>query len=152
LPTSSSPEQVKSVISDLNHDSKVDGILVQRPLPKGFREEELVYWVSPEKDVDAFHPENAGRLFIGLPTLQPCTPTGIMKMLEHYQINVSGKLVCIIGRSTIVGKPMAALLLQANASVLMSHSRTQELPKLAVQADILVAAIGKPEFVDERYI
>jgi len=147
LPGSSTPEQVKSEITKLNLDQNVDGILIQRPLPKGFSESEVLYWVDPAKDVDAFHPENTGRLVLGLPTFLPCTPAGVMEILKHYQIEVAGKTACVIGRSSIVGKPMSALLLQANATVVMAHSQTRDLPALTRQADIVVAAIGKPEFI-----
>ncbi len=152
LPESSTPEEVKAVVSRLNADPKVDGILIQRPLPSSFVEEEVVYWVAPEKDVDAFHPETTGRLVLGLPCFRPCTPAGIMEILTHYKIDPSGKIACVIGRSSIVGKPMAALLLQANATVLQCHSKTPDLRKLAREADILVVALGRAEMIDASYV
>lgn len=152
LPVTSSPEEVKAVIEGLNQDPAVDGILIQRPLPSSFSEEEVLYWVAPEKDVDAFHPVNAGRLFLGLPCFQPCTPAGIMALLDYYKIQVQSKLTCVIGRSSIVGKPMAALLLKADATVLHCHSKTHDLKQMARQADILVVAAGKMEMVDHSYV
>lgn len=152
LPATSRPDEVKKVVDLLNHDKTVDGILIQRPLPKGFHEEEVLYWISPEKDVDAFHPENAGRLFLGLPCFQPCTPSGVMALLEHYNIDPSGKIAVVIGRSSIVGKPMGALLLQANATVFQCHSKTPDLKKWTSQADILVVAAGKAGLVDSSFV
>jgi methylenetetrahydrofolate dehydrogenase (NADP+)/methenyltetrahydrofolate cyclohydrolase len=152
LPVTATPQEVKAVIDRLNADRAVDGILIQRPLPKGFKEEEVLYWVAPEKDVDAFHPIDTGRLVLGLPAFAPCTPAGVMELLKHYQINPSGKIACIIGRSSIVGKPMAALLLQANATVLQCHSKTPDLAAMSRQADIVVAAIGKAEAIRAEHI
>lgn len=152
FPATATPQEVYAAVQKLNQDPAVDGILIQRPLPKSFKEEEVLFWVAPEKDVDAFHPINTGKLSLGLPCFAPCTPAGVMEILKFYKINPSGKLACVIGRSSIVGKPMAALLLQANATVLHCHSRTPDLPAIARQADILVAAIGKPEFVDGSFI
>lgn len=152
FPETATPAEVKAAIDRLNADPTVDGILIQRPLPPSFKEEEVLYWVSPKKDVDAFHPENTGRLSLGLPCFKPCTPAGVMEILAHYGIDPAGKTACIIGRSSIVGKPMAALLLQANATILHTHSRTRDLPGLCRQADIVVAAIGKPGYVDASYV
>lgn len=152
LPATSTPAEVKSVVDGLNQDPKIDGILIQRPLPRGFIEEEVLYWVSPDKDVDAFHPENAGRLFLGLPCFQPCTPAGIMALLQYYEISVAGKLACVIGRSSIVGKPMESLLLQADATVIHCHSKTPHLRDMSRQADILVAAAGKIGLFDRSYV
>jgi methylenetetrahydrofolate dehydrogenase (NADP+) / methenyltetrahydrofolate cyclohydrolase len=152
LPANCSPIEVRAIVQRLNEDPNVDGILIQRPLPKGFREEEVLYWVTPEKDVDAFHPVNAGRLTLGLPAFAPCTPAGVMELLRHYGIDPAGKIACIIGRSSIVGKPMASLLLQAHATVMICHSRTPDLASLSRQADIVVAAIGKPEFIRAEHI
>lgn len=146
------PDEVRQAISRLNADPAVDGILVQRPLPKQFKEEEVVYWISPAKDVDAFHPENTGRLALGLACLQPCTPTGVMEILRHYNLPTAGKLACVVGRSSIVGKPMAALLLQADATILQAHSRTPDLGAITRQADLLVAAIGKPNFITAAHV
>ncbi len=152
LPETASPDEVKSVVDRLNQDPTVDGILIQRPLPRGFREEEVLYWVTPEKDVDAFHPINTGRLSLGLPCFQPCTPTGVMEILRHYKITPAKKLACVIGRSSIVGKPMAALLLQADATVIHCHSKTPHLAEVARQAEILVVAAGKPGLVGASFV
>lgn len=152
LPPTAAPNEVMSIIDQLNQDPRVDGILIQRPLPATFQEEEVVYWISPEKDVDAFHPINTGRLVLGLPCFKPCTPAGIMTIFKHYKIQLSGKLACVIGRSSIVGKPMAALLLQANATVIHTHSKTPNLSGLSRQADLVIAAIGKPQCIDASYI
>lgn len=152
LPETATPTEVKTVIENLNHNPLVDGILLQRPLPRGFIEEEVLYWIAPEKDVDAFHPINTGKLLLGLPCFKPCTPAGVMTILDHYKINPSGKIACVIGRSSIVGKPMAALLLQANATVIHTHSKTPDLPALSRQADIVIAAIGRAQAIDASYI
>jgi methylenetetrahydrofolate dehydrogenase (NADP+)/methenyltetrahydrofolate cyclohydrolase len=152
LPAASSPESVQTTIDRLNRDPHVDGILLQRPLPKGFVEEKVVYWVAPEKDVDAFHPENAGRMFLGLPSFQPCTPAGVMAILAHYRQGVAGKVACVVGRSSIVGKPMAAMLLAADASVIHCHSKTPDLARLTRQAQILVVAAGKRELVGADHV
>lgn len=152
FPETASPREVKAAIDRLNLDPSVDGILIQRPLPPSFREEEVLFWVHPEKDVDAFHPIHTGALSLGLPCFQPCTPAGIMAMLHHYQINPAGKVACIIGRSSIVGKPMATMLLQEDATVIHCHSRTRDLEGMTRQADILVAAVGKPGMVRGRHV
>lgn len=152
FPASATPQEVRAAVERLNRDPGVDGILVQRPLPRGFREEELVYWIHPAKDVDAFHPENTGRLALGLSCLQPCTPSGVMALLRHYGIDPARKLACVIGRSSIVGKPMASLLLQADATVLHCHSKTPSLAAVSRQADILVAAVGRPRFVTSAHV
>jgi methylenetetrahydrofolate dehydrogenase (NADP+) / methenyltetrahydrofolate cyclohydrolase len=152
LPATSTPAEVKAIVDRLNADPGVDGILIQRPLPRGFREEDVLYWVTPEKDVDAFHPINAGRLTLGLPCFQPCTPSGVMELLKFYKIDPAGKIACVIGRSSIVGKPMASLLLQANATVMTCHSKTPNLAKISSQADIVVAAIGRSEMIRAEHI
>ena len=152
LPSDTPASQVKTLISHLNSQSSVDGILIQRPLPPSFIEAEVVYWISPEKDVDAFHPIHAGRLALGLPTLMPCTPAGVMELLKHYPIQIQGRVACVIGRSSIVGKPMASLLLQAHATVLHCHRQTPDLKKFTKQADLLVVAAGQPEFIDRSYV
>jgi len=152
FPGSATPTQVKAAIDRLNADPGVDGILIQRPLPSSFREEEVLFWVAPEKDVDAFHPVNMGKLVLGLPCFQPCTPAGVMVLMNHYQLSPAGKVACVIGRSSIVGKPMSALLLQANATVIQAHSKTPDLAAMARQADILVAAVGKAQFIDASFV
>lgn len=146
------PDQVKEAVERLNKNDLIDGILIQRPLPRNFPENDVVYWVAPEKDVDAFHPMNAGRLFLGLPSIRPCTPWGIMELLKFYNIEPSGKVACVIGRSSIVGKPMASLLLQANASLLLCHSKTPRLESLVKQADLVVAAVGKPGLITASFV
>jgi len=152
LSAQATPAQVKTIIDQLNLNPNVDGILIQRPLPKGFNEEEVLYWVAPEKDVDAFHPLNAGKLFLGLPAFQPCTPSGVMALLQYYKIDPAGKTACIIGRSSIVGKPMAALLLKADATILHCHSKTRDLPSITRQADILIVAAGKMGMIDSTFV
>jgi methylenetetrahydrofolate dehydrogenase (NADP+)/methenyltetrahydrofolate cyclohydrolase len=152
FPATATALEVRAAVARLNEDPSVDGILVQRPLPPTFKEEEVLYWVSPEKDVDAFHPENLGRLTLGLPCFRPCTPAGVMEILQHYEIDPAGKTACVIGRSSIVGKPMAALLLNANATVIMAHSRTRNLKELTLQAEILVVAVGRAKMIDASYV
>ncbi len=152
LPASTAPEEVYRQITDLNRNPAVDGILIQRPLPPSFSEEQVSYWITPEKDVDAFHPENVGRLTLGLSCFQPCTPAGVMEILRHYGIQTTGKVACIVGRSSIVGKPMATLLLQADATVIQCHSRTRDLAAHTRQADILVVAAGKARLIEARHV
>ena len=147
-----SPEEVKQCIQKLNRNPKVHGILLQRPLPRSFLEEEVILWIDPSKDVDAFHPLHAGNLFLGHPTFQPCTPAGIMALLKHYQINLLGKIACVVGRSSIVGKPMASLLLQAHATVLQCHSQTTELETMTQLAEVLVVASGKRHLIQAQHV
>lgn len=134
-------------IRRLNDDNDVDGILVQLPLPGQIDAKKVIDAIDPAKDVDGFHPINVGLLHLGRPTLVPCTPTGVMRLIASTGTNVSGSRAVVIGRSDIVGKPVAALLLKENATVTICHSRTRDLATVAAQADILVAAIGKPRFV-----
>ncbi|MEK7689339.1 MAG: bifunctional 5,10-methylenetetrahydrofolate dehydrogenase/5,10-methenyltetrahydrofolate cyclohydrolase, partial [Deltaproteobacteria bacterium] len=138
--------------SELNNDPKVHGILVQLPLPKHLDEELILEAISPEKDVDGFHPFNIGRLVAGKPLFQPCTPLGIMKLLEDSGIDVSGKDAVVVGRSNIVGKPIAIMLLQKNATVTICHSKTINLQEKIKRADILIAAIGKPHMIKGEWI
>jgi methylenetetrahydrofolate dehydrogenase (NADP+)/methenyltetrahydrofolate cyclohydrolase len=147
LPAHASREQVLEVVSRCNADPGVDGILVQLPLPKGLDANEITGAVDPAKDVDGLTPISAGRLLLGLPSLLPCTPAGIMKILERYGIECAGARAVVIGRSNIVGKPIALLLQRANATVTMCHSRTRDLQQLCREADILVAAVGVPRLV-----
>ena len=140
-------DEVKGLVDRLNADSRVDGILIQSPLPRHFPSKDVLGWVQPEKDVDGFHPLNVGSLQLGLPALAPCTPSGVMALLEHYRIPVAGKTACVIGRSSIVGRPMAALLLQSDATVVQAHSRTPELGALTRIADIVVCAAGKTDLL-----
>jgi methylenetetrahydrofolate dehydrogenase (NADP+) / methenyltetrahydrofolate cyclohydrolase len=147
---------LEKLIDHLNQDSEVHGILLQLPLPKGYDEQALLERIHPDKDVDGFHPFNMGRLAIGLPALQPCTPAGILKLLAHYQIQTEGKHVVVVGRSNIVGKPIALMLVQnnknANATVTICHSKTPDIGAVTRQADILIAAVGKPEFITAEMV
>ena len=152
FPETVSPEEVRAQVDLLNQDPRVSGILIQRPLPKNFKEKEVLYWITPEKDVDAFHPVNAGRLFLGLPAFQPCTPAGIMALLDHYKINPAGKIAAVVGRSSIVGKPMASLLIKADATVIHCHSKTPLLKNLTQQADLLIVAAGKRGLIDASHV
>ncbi len=147
LPADTPQEALERQVRELNADASVHGILVQLPLPKGLEEEPVLALIDPAKDVDGFHAVNVGRLVSGLPALIPCTPKGCMALLEHYGIPIAGKEAVVIGRSNIVGKPMAMLLMHANATVTICHSRTQNLAEHCRRADILVTAIGKPRFV-----
>ena len=140
-------EEVESAVASLNADQSVHGILVQLPLPKGLDEARVLALIDPEKDVDGFHARNAGKLMSGQPGFVPCTPLGVMKLLEAYNIPTRGRHAVVIGRSNIVGKPMAMLLLAADATVTVCHSKTENLADITRQADILVAAVGKANFV-----
>jgi methylenetetrahydrofolate dehydrogenase (NADP+)/methenyltetrahydrofolate cyclohydrolase len=135
-----------ALVERLNHDDKIHGILVQSPLPRHLDEEAVVLAIDPAKDVDAFHPYNVGKIMIGNHSFLPCTPAGVMELLRRSDIEVSGKECVVVGRSNIVGKPMAMLLLQANGTVTICHSRTRDLAAVCRRADILVCAIGKPRF------
>lgn len=147
LPEETTQEELLSLINELNNDSRVDGILCQLPLPKHIDEQAVINAIDPLKDVDAFHPVNVGHIMIGDYTFLPCTPAGIMEMLRYYGISVSGKKCVVIGRSNIVGKPMAMLLLKENGTVEICHSKTEKLKEETLSADVLVAAVGKPYFV-----
>ena len=147
LPDSTSEAELLQLVSDLNADERVDGILVQLPLPKQIDPKKVIDAIDPAKDVDGFHPINVGRLHMGRPTLTPCTPAGVIRLIDSTGESIEGKHAVVIGRSDIVGKPQAALLLQRNATVTICHSRTQDLPAITREADILVAAIGKARFV-----
>lgn len=147
LPVTASQDELLKLIDKLNKDKNIHGILVQLPLPRQINEDLVLEAISPEKDVDGFHPYNVGRLAVGKPLFQPCTPYGMMKMLEYSNISVEGKHAVIIGRSNIVGKPIALMLLQKSATVTICHSKTKDLKAEVKRADIVVAAIGKPEFV-----
>ncbi len=149
LPAETSKEELLACIEELNVDPEVHGILVQLPLPAQIAEdeEEILSHIDPRKDVDGFHPVNVGHLVLGAPGLRPCTPAGCIRMLDYAGIPIEGAHAVIIGRSNIVGKPMAHLLLERNATVTICHSRTQNLAAIARTADILVAAVGRPRFV-----
>ena len=142
-----SRQELIAQIRKLNGDKSIHGILVQLPLPKHINEEEVINSISPLKDVDCFHPENFGRLFAGNQIVEPCTPKGIMRLLEYYKIEIKGRNALIIGRSNIVGKPIAMLLMQKHATITIAHSRTADIPLLARNSDIIVSAIGKAGFV-----
>lgn len=145
-------EELLWQISELNNDPKVHGILVQLPLPDHLNEEVILEAISPEKDIDGFHPLNIGRLVINQPLFQPCTPLGIMKLLEDTGIDILGKEAVVVGRSNIVGKPIALMLLHKNATVTICHSRTQNLEEKIGKADIVIAAIGKPAIIKGSWI
>ncbi|MEK4486433.1 bifunctional methylenetetrahydrofolate dehydrogenase/methenyltetrahydrofolate cyclohydrolase FolD [Psychrobacillus sp. FSL H8-0484] len=149
--TISEDELLKNVEA-LNHDEKIHGILVQLPLPKQIDEDRVIAAISPLKDVDGFHPQSVGKMMIGQQTFLPCTPFGIMKLLEYSDVDVAGKHAVIIGRSNIVGKPMGQLLLQKDATVTYCHSRTKDLHAFTKQADILVVATGRAKMIDASYI
>lgn len=144
--------ELNSLIDRCNDDPAIHGILVQLPLPVGFDEESTLARISPEKDADGLHPENMGRLLRGIDAAHACTPWGVMAMLDHYGIDPSGKHAVVVGRSNIVGKPMALMLLARDATVTMCHSRTPDLPAVCRTADILVVAVGRPEMVDAEYV
>jgi methylenetetrahydrofolate dehydrogenase (NADP+)/methenyltetrahydrofolate cyclohydrolase len=147
LPAETSQEELLKIVKKLNADEKVHGILVQLPLPKHISESAVLAAISPEKDVDGFHAVNAGRLLAGQPLFIPCTPKGVMRLLAESGIELRGKTAVVVGRSNIVCKPMAMLLLHADCTVTIAHSKTKELPALCAGADILVAAIGRPKFI-----
>lgn len=147
LPADTKMEELLALICELNQDREINGILCQLPLPAGLDEKKVLETIAPEKDVDAFHAVNVGHIMIGDHHFLPCTPAGIMEILKYYQIEVAGKECVVIGRSNIVGKPMAMLLLQQNGTVTICHSRTADLKAVTRRADILVAAVGKPYFV-----
>ena len=147
LPADTTQEALLALVTELNGREDIDGILVQLPLPKGLNEKEVLLSIDPSKDVDCFHPFNVGQLTIGEPVYQPCTPGGVMEMLREYHIDPAGKRCVVLGRSNIVGKPMALLLLHAHGTVVMCHSRTPDLKELAASADILVSAVGKTGLV-----
>ncbi len=147
LPEETSMKELLELIDTLNSDDKVNGILVQLPLPKQLDEKEVIARISPEKDVDAFHEQNVGKIMIGNYSFLPCTPSGCMDLIHSTGVEISGKECVVIGRSNIVGKPMAMLLLHENGTVTICHSRTKNLAEVCRRADILVAAVGKPNFV-----
>jgi methylenetetrahydrofolate dehydrogenase (NADP+)/methenyltetrahydrofolate cyclohydrolase len=140
------------IVEELNSRNEVDGILVQLPLPKHIDERDILELIDPEKDVDGFHPVNSGRLMQGHQALAPCTPAGVIEILKRSEIDIAGKHAVIVGRSNIVGKPMAMLLLHENATVTICHSRTRDLAAITRQADILVAAIGRAGFITGEHI
>ena len=151
-PATTSTAELIAIVDGLNANPAIDGILVQMPLPKHIDSQQVLNRIAPEKDVDGFHPVNVGRLSIGLPGPRPCTPNGVMQLLRRYGVDVAGKRAVIVGRSDIVGKPMAMLLLHAHATVTICHSRTADLAAECQRADILVGAIGRPAFLTADHI
>lgn len=152
LPADTTQAELDALIDRLNADPAVHGILVQMPLPAHLDAESVIERISPAKDVDGFHPESLGLLVRGLPGFRACTPAGVMEMLRAYGIDSTGMRAVVVGRSTIVGKPMALLLLEANATVTVCHSRTHDLPAVCREADLLVAAIGRARMIDASYV
>lgn len=152
IPESTSQTELLDLIDQLNRDDAVDGILVQLPLPDQIDDEAVLNSISPDKDADGFHPDNMGRLAIGAPRFRPCTPRGVMTLLEHTGIGLSGLDAVIVGRSNIVGRPMALELIQVSATVTVCHSKTRDLPGKVAAADLVVAAVGRPEFVKGDWI
>jgi methylenetetrahydrofolate dehydrogenase (NADP+)/methenyltetrahydrofolate cyclohydrolase len=152
FPESTTPDEVRLRVAALNEDPSVDGILIQRPLPSAFDEKEVCLWVHPEKDVDCLHPENMGLLLTGNPRFLPCTPGGILLLLEHYGLELAGKTACVIGRSLIVGKPLAALLLSRNASVIQIHRQTPDTATLCKLADFVFVAAGSQGLLKRDWI
>ena len=147
LPATATEEEVLALIDKLNADERISGILCQLPVPKHIDEQKVILRIDPKKDVDAFHPVNVGRIMTGDILFAPCTPAGVMTLLEEYGIDPKGKRCVVVGRSNIVGKPQAMLLLHKHGTVTICHSRTENLPAVTCEADILVAAIGKPKFI-----
>ncbi|MEI7648121.1 MAG: bifunctional methylenetetrahydrofolate dehydrogenase/methenyltetrahydrofolate cyclohydrolase FolD [Methanomicrobiales archaeon] len=152
LPGDSTTEKVLDAVTRLNRDADIDGILVQLPLPKQVDAERVIEAVNPQKDVDGFHPENLGLLFSGKPRFSPCTPSGIMTLLKEYKIPLAGARAVVVGRSIDVGRPMAALLLNADATVTCCHSKTKDLAEDLKRADILISAIGKAHFIQPEMV
>lgn len=152
LSDSISEEELLTVIEQYNNEPDFHGILLQLPLPAHINDKRILMAIDPKKDVDGFHPMNTGHLWNGRPQMIPCTPAGIMEMLREYHVDLEGKQAVIIGRSNIVGKPMAQLLLDKNATVTLTHSRTRNLPEVAKQADILIVAIGRGHFVTKDFV
>lgn len=152
LPASTSQAELVDLVNTLNADPAVTGILVQMPLPDHLDAEQVIAAISPEKDVDGFHPESLGRLVRGLPGLRPCTPAGIMAMLDEYQVDLAGKHAAIVGRSSIVGKPMAFMLLERDATISVAHSRTRDVAEICKTADVLVVACGIARLVRGEWV
>ncbi len=152
LPEETTEEELLALIQELNQKEEVHGILVQLPLPAHIDEEKVILAIDPSKDVDGFHPQSAGAMLIGSKGFLPCTPAGVIQLMKRSGVEMEGKNCVIIGRSNIVGKPMAMLMLRENATVTIAHSRTKNLKELCKQADILIVAIGKPKFINEEYV
>lgn len=152
LPEDTSEAELLSLIEELNGKDDVNGILVQLPLPKHMDEDKVIKAIDPRKDVDGFHPQSVGALSIGLPGFVSCTPAGIVQLLKRSNVEMEGKNCVIVGRSNIVGKPMALLMLRENATVTVTHSRTKDLPAVTREADILIVAMGKKQFITSEYV
>lgn len=152
LPEETSEEELLDLVDRLNNDDSVNGILVQLPLPSHINEDHVLMAIDPKKDVDGFHPVNVGSLSIGRPGMISCTPAGIIELLKRSGVETDGKKACVIGRSNIVGKPMAMLLLRENCTVTVAHSHTKDLKSVTKQADILIAAVGRPKFITSDYV
>ncbi len=152
LPEETTQEELIALVEELNGRADVNGILVQLPVPKHIDDNAIIKAIDPRKDVDGFHPQSVGALCIGQPGFVSCTPAGIIELLKRSDVDICGKNCVVIGRSNIVGKPMALLMLRENATVTVAHSKTQNLKEICKQADILIVAIGKPKFIDASYI
>ena len=152
LPEETTEEELLTIIDKLNKDANVHGILCQLPLPKHINEDHVIKAISPKKDVDGFHPQNVGALVIGEKGFVSCTPAGIIQLLKRSNIEMDGKHCVVVGRSNIVGKPMSLLMLRENATVTICHSHTKNLKEICKEADILIVAIGKPQFIDKEYV
>ena len=152
LSSDTTEEELLKIIDRLNNDSQVDGILTQLPLPKQINEDAVINAINPEKDVDGFHPQNVAALFLKQPGTTPCTPKGILEVLDSVNISIEGKKCVVVGRSNIVGLPVSKLMLDRNATVTIAHSRTKDLAKVTSDADILIAAVGKPLFIKENMV
>lgn len=152
MPASTTQAELLDRVNQLNRDDAIDGFLVQLPLPDGLDETEVIRTIDPAKDVDGFHPENVGALWSGLPGMVPCTPAGVMKLIETLDYDLTGKHAVVVGRSNIVGKPVAALLLARHATVTICHSRTQNLADVCRSADVLVAAVGRPRLIQGDWV
>lgn len=152
LPEETTEKELLEVVENLNKDDNVHGILVQLPLPSHINEDKVIETISPKKDVDGFHPQSVGALSIGQPGFVSCTPAGIIQLLKRSGVEIAGKECVIVGRSNIVGKPMAMLMLRENATVTICHSRTADLKEVTKRADILIVAIGKPKFITKDYV
>ena len=152
LPEETTQEELLKLVERLNQDDQINGILVQLPLPKHIDEDKIIKAIAPAKDVDGFHPQSVGALSIGQPGFVSCTPAGIIQLLKRSGIAIAGKECVVIGRSNIVGKPMALLLLRENGTVTVAHSRTKDLKSVTKRADILVVAVGKPKMIDASYV
>lgn len=152
LPEETKEEELLDLVRELNEREDVDGILVQLPLPPHMDEDKVIRTISPKKDVDGFHPQSVGALSIGQPGFVSCTPAGIIELLKRSGVDIDGKECVIVGRSNIVGKPMALLMLRENATVTVCHSHTKQLKEVAKRADILIVAIGKPKFITREYV